>query len=48
MLLVATIPLLVLVGILSADIMGFAIWKSNKFPVDGKVGVPVQLFCNIT
>jgi 3-dehydrosphinganine reductase len=38
LLLAATIPLLILVGILSADIMGFAVWKSNKFPVEGKVG----------
>lgn len=37
LLLAATIPLLILVGLLSADIMGFAIWKSNKFPVEGKV-----------
>jgi 3-dehydrosphinganine reductase len=37
LLLAATIPLVLLVGILSADIMGFAVWKSNKFQVDGKV-----------
>lgn len=37
LLLGATILLLILVGIISADIMGFAIWKSNKFPVEGKV-----------
>ncbi|OAK98937.1 3-ketosphinganine reductase-like protein [Phaeosphaeriaceae sp. SRC1lsM3a] len=36
LLLGATILLLILVGIISADIMGFAIWKSNKFPVEGK------------
>jgi 3-dehydrosphinganine reductase len=38
LLLGATIILLILVGFISADIMGFAIWKSNKFPVEGKVG----------
>jgi 3-dehydrosphinganine reductase len=37
LLLLATIPLVLLVGIISADIMGFAIWKSNKFLVEGKV-----------
>jgi 3-dehydrosphinganine reductase len=37
LLLAATIVLLILVGFISADIMGFAIWKSNKFPVEGKV-----------
>jgi 3-dehydrosphinganine reductase len=37
LLLIATILLLILVGIISADIMGFALWKSNKFPVEGKV-----------
>ncbi|CAE7010359.1 hypothetical protein PTT_14254 [Pyrenophora teres f. teres 0-1] len=36
LLIVAAIPLLVLVGIISADIMGFAFWKSNQFPVEGK------------
>jgi hypothetical protein len=37
LLLVATILLLLLVGVLSLDIMGFAFWKSNKFLVEGKV-----------
>lgn len=37
LLLAATIVLLVLVGIVSADIMGFAFWKGNQFPVEGKV-----------
>jgi predicted benzoate:H+ symporter BenE len=41
LLLAATIPLVLLVGIISADIMGFAVWKSNKFQVEGKVcGLP--------
>jgi hypothetical protein len=42
LLLGATIVLLILVGFISADIMGFAIWKSNKFPVEGKVGFCLQ------
>lgn len=37
LLLGATIVLLILVGLLSADIMGFSFWKSNAFPVEGKV-----------
>lgn len=37
LLLGATIVLLVLVGVVSADIMGFAFWKGNQFPVEGKV-----------
>jgi 3-dehydrosphinganine reductase len=37
LLLGATILLLILVAILSADIMGFAFWKSNQFPVEGRV-----------
>jgi 3-dehydrosphinganine reductase len=36
-LLAATVLLLILVGIVSLDIMGLAFWKSNKFPVEGKV-----------
>ncbi|KAH8727613.1 3-ketodihydrosphingosine reductase, Tsc10 [Phaeosphaeriaceae sp. PMI808] len=36
LLLGATILLVVLVGITSADIMGFGFWKSNKFVVEGK------------
>jgi 3-dehydrosphinganine reductase len=40
LLLAATIPLVILVGFLSADIMGFAFWKSSKFPVEGKVISP--------
>lgn len=32
----ATVILLVLVGIVSVDIMGFAFWKGNQFPVEGK------------
>ncbi|KAL5113948.1 3-dehydrosphinganine reductase [Pleosporales sp. CAS-2024a] len=36
LLVAATIPLLIVVGILSVDIMGFAFWKSNKFPVEGR------------
>ena len=37
LLIAAAIPLLLLVGIVSADVMGFAFWKSNQFPVEGKV-----------
>ena len=37
LLLAATVVLLILVGVVSADIMGFAFWKSNQFPVEGKV-----------
>jgi 3-dehydrosphinganine reductase len=37
LLLVATVLLLILVGIISLDIMGLSFWKSNKFPVEGKV-----------
>jgi 3-dehydrosphinganine reductase len=33
----ATIIVLLLVGIVSLDIMGFAFWKGNQFPVEGKV-----------
>ena len=33
----ATILVLILVGIVSLDIMGFAFWKGNQFPVEGKV-----------
>jgi len=36
LLLGATVVLLILVGIVSADIMGFAFWKGNQFPVEGK------------
>ena len=39
LLLGATVILLVLVGIISADIMGFAFWKSNQFPVEGRVSL---------
>ena len=39
LLLGATIILLVLVGIISADIMGFAFWKGNQFPVEGRVSI---------
>jgi 3-dehydrosphinganine reductase len=39
LLLVATFLLLILVGIVSADIMGLAFWKSNQFPVEGKVSL---------
>jgi 3-dehydrosphinganine reductase len=39
LLLGATIILLTIVGIVSADIMGFAFWKGNQFPVEGKVRV---------
>jgi 3-dehydrosphinganine reductase len=46
LLLGATILFLILVGILSADIMGFAIWKSNKFPVEGKVGITIGILVN--
>jgi 3-dehydrosphinganine reductase len=37
LLLAATVLLLLLVGVLSLDIMGFAFWRSNKFLVEGKV-----------
>jgi 3-dehydrosphinganine reductase len=37
LLLAATALLLILIGIVSLDIMGLAFWKSNKFPVEGKV-----------
>ena len=37
LLLGATGIVLLLVGILSLDIMGFAFWKGNQFPVEGKV-----------
>lgn len=37
LLLGATVIILVLVGLLSLDIMGFAFWKGNQFPVEGKV-----------
>ena len=37
LLIAAAIPLLLLVGIVSADVMGFAFWKSNQFPIEGKV-----------
>jgi 3-dehydrosphinganine reductase len=37
LLLGATVIVLVLVGLLSLDIMGFAFWKRNQFPVEGKV-----------
>lgn len=37
LLLGATLLLLILVGFVSADVMGFAFWKSNKFPVEGRV-----------
>ncbi|KAF1835485.1 3-ketodihydrosphingosine reductase, Tsc10 [Decorospora gaudefroyi] len=36
LLLGATIVLLLVAGIVSADIMGLAFWKSNQFPVEGK------------
>ncbi|CBX92564.1 hypothetical protein IAQ61_006047 [Plenodomus lingam] len=36
LLLTATVVLLILVGIVSADIMGFAFWKSNQFQVEGQ------------
>ncbi|KAI8936515.1 hypothetical protein NX059_006920 [Plenodomus lindquistii] len=36
LLLGATIVLLVVVGIISAEIMGFAFWKGNQFPVEGQ------------
>ncbi|KAL6708428.1 3-dehydrosphinganine reductase [Coniothyrium glycines] len=36
LLLAATILLLILVAIVSADIMGFAFWRRNQFPVEGK------------
>ncbi|KAJ8114520.1 hypothetical protein OPT61_g3621 [Boeremia exigua] len=36
LLLGATVLALVLVGIVSLDIMGFAFWKGNQFPVEGK------------
>jgi 3-dehydrosphinganine reductase len=39
LLLGATIILLIVVGIVSADIMGFAFWKGNQFLVEGKVCV---------
>ncbi|KAF2856091.1 3-ketosphinganine reductase-like protein [Plenodomus tracheiphilus IPT5] len=32
----ATVVLLILVGIVSADIMGFAFWKGNQFQVEGQ------------
>jgi 3-dehydrosphinganine reductase len=38
LLLGATGIVLLVVGILSLDIMGFAFWKGNQFPVEGKVG----------
>jgi 3-dehydrosphinganine reductase len=38
LLLGATVLALILVGIVSADIMGFSLWGSNKFPVEGRVG----------
>jgi 3-dehydrosphinganine reductase len=37
LLLGATIILLLAVGIVSAEIMGFAFWKGNQFPVEGRV-----------
>lgn len=37
LLLGATGIVLLLVGFLSLDIMGFAFWKGNQFPVEGKV-----------
>ncbi|KAJ4320175.1 3-dehydrosphinganine reductase [Neodidymelliopsis sp. IMI 364377] len=36
LLLGATVLVLILAGTVSLDIMGFAFWKSNKFPVEGK------------
>ncbi|KAF9696041.1 hypothetical protein EKO04_005971 [Ascochyta lentis] len=36
LLLGATILVLILVGTVSLDVMGFAFWKSNQFPVEGK------------
>jgi 3-dehydrosphinganine reductase len=44
LLLGATVVLLVLVGIVSADIMGFAFWKGNQFPVEGKVSLTFGVF----
>jgi 3-dehydrosphinganine reductase len=43
LLLGATIILLIIVGIVSADIMGFAFWKGNQFPVEGKVCINTQV-----
>lgn len=37
LLLAATVIVLVLVAIVSLDIMGFAFWKANQFPVEGRV-----------
>lgn len=36
LLLGASVLLLILVGFISADIMGLAFWKSNRFPVEGQ------------
>ncbi|CAO2650546.1 Nn.00g018380.m01.CDS01 [Neocucurbitaria sp. VM-36] len=36
LLLAATFVLLIIVAIVSLDIMGFAFWKGNQFPVEGK------------
>lgn len=43
LLLGATILGLALVGIVSLDIMGVAFWKSNQFPVEGKVSAMSML-----
>jgi hypothetical protein len=47
LLLGATAIVLILAGVLSLDIMGFAFWKGNQFPVEGKVGTlyPYQTYC---
>lgn len=37
LLLAATVVVLLLAGAVSADIMGFAFWKGNQFPVEGQV-----------
>ena len=47
LLLGATVIVLILAGVLSLDIMGFAFWKGNQFPVEGKVSTlyPHQTYC---
>jgi hypothetical protein len=47
LLLGATVIVLILAGVLSLDIMGFAFWKGNQFPVEGKVSTlhPYQTYC---
>lgn len=47
LLLGATAIVLVLVGILSVDIMGFAFWKGNQFPLEGKVGTQILPEANV-